>query len=480
MGCSRSESNPPEPPNIVLIVIDTLRADHLGCYGYFRDTSPNIDAFAQEAVFFEQAYAPMATTLPSHVSLFTGLYPLEHGTLANVGDGGKPFCSRPGARSVTQILQQNGYTTGAFVSSAPMKDVGGLNIGFQTYDQPNMAQRLAQRTTESALRWLDVYGKSPFFLFVHYFDPHSPYQPPRPYSGAFRSDSDLDAFLAERAIPDMVQPGLCRGGYPTHTRRVTDLYDGEIRYCDEHVGALLKALRDRGLWESSAIILMADHGEGLNQHEWPQHGRIWNEQAHIPLMIRFPGVTPRHFEPLVSVMDVFPTVLAHYNLPWGADFLEQARGVNVLAPGFVERSILTQRSGRDCGDIGGSLFALTTPDWRFHWTPEKESRLFNRQSDPFELRDSAPEASLTADQLRRQTEELVTELESSGIRLRVDVEEPLLDPRLRAEMAALGYSETDGPRSLGPTPASATRPAESQSASQPASRPESATSSEKP
>lgn len=469
MGCKNSDGTATKPPNIILIVIDTLRADHLGCYGYFRDTSPHIDAFAQESVFFEQVYAPMATTLPSHVSLFTGLYPLEHGTLANVGDGGIPFRSRPGVRSVAELLHENEYATGAFVSSTPMKDITGFNAGFTTYNQPNTALRNARRTTEAALRWLDVHGRSPFFLFVHYFDPHTPYQPPPPYNRMFTSDADLEAYLAERGIPDVIQPSLCRGERPTVTRRVTNLYDGEIRYCDEHVGALLNAIRERGLWDSSVIILTADHGEGLNQHEWPQHGRTWNEQAHVPLMIRFPNVAPSRFEPLVSLMDVFPTVLARYNLPWAETFVRQGSGVNVLSAEFKERPILTQRSGRECGEYGGSLFALTTPRWRFHYTPEKPALLFDRQADPHELRDESGNESLVTEQLRHETLSFVKRLETRGEKLRTETREPLLDEQLKAEMAALGYAYSDEEKTI-THPAATTAP-DSQPTSQPGRRP---------
>jgi arylsulfatase len=445
-GCRRGpdQTASAPPPNIIVIVIDTLRADHLGCHGYFRDTSPNINTFAAQALFFEQAYAPMATTLPSHTSLFTGLYPLEHGSLANVGDdGGRPFRSRPGARSIVELAQAQGYRTAAFVSGAPLKRVCGLNAGFETYDAPRPAVRKALMTTNAALAWLEQHAQERFFLFVHYFDPHVPYLPPPPYHAMFRADAELQRHLAERAVPDVVYPGLCRGRSPTVTRQAMNLYDGEVRFCDAQVGRLLDWLRQRGLWDRSVIILTADHGEGLNQHEWPQHGRTWNEQVHVPLMIRFPGARsdlPQRFKPLVSLVDVFPTVLGQLEVRWAQPFLEQARGVDVLAPGFEERAVLSQRSGRDCGEVGGPLYALTTPDWRYHFFSSQEELLFDRRADPHELRNAAADSPAQAQTLRQQTLRLVAELEQHGQRLMTEEPGPLqLDPQLRREMEALGY-----------------------------------------
>jgi len=474
-GCDRGAraTGKARPANIVLIVIDTLRADHLGCYGYFRDTSPNIDAFAGQAIFFEQAYAPMATTLPSHASLFTGLYPLEHGIQANVGDNGRRFRSQPGLRSIVEIMQANGYATAAFVSAAPLKRVCGLDAGFDTYVEPRTAQEDAGPTTDAALAWLDQHSDKRFFLFVHYFDPHVPYGPPPPYHSMFTADPQLRAFIAERQIPDVVQPGLCRGRVPTVTHVATNLYDGEIRYCDEHVGRLLDSLRQRGLWDSSVIIVTSDHGEGLNQHDWPQHGRTWNEQVHVPLMIRFPRADtalPKRFTPLVSLIDVFPTVLGQLRPHWAGEFLSQARGVDVLTAGFQERPVFAQRSARDCGESGGPLYALTSSQWRYHYTPDKPELLFDRHLDPHELHNAAGQFAAQTEQLRRQTLELVAALKRRGDSFGPDDAKPLeLDPQLQREMEALGYigSANDEEEEKPPTTKPAGQPGQPQPQPQP-------------
>jgi len=468
-GCQGRPRDPAAAPpvNIVLIVIDTLRADHLGCYGYFRDTSPSIDAFADEAILFEQAYAPMATTLPSHTSLFTGLYPLEHAIVANVGDGGQPFRSRAGLRAVAELARSDGCTTAAFVSATPLKSVCGLNAGFDVYDQPRAMLRKARETTDAALAWLSAHANARFFLFVHYFDPHVPYQPPPPYRALFQTDEELERHLVERHVPPVIHPSLCRGSVSTVTRQATNLYDGEIRFCDEHVGRLLEWLRQRELWDNSVIVVTADHGEGLNQHDWPQHGRTWNEQVHVPLLIRFPQSGrdwPRRFAPLVSLIDVFPTVLGQLDLSWAGAFFEQARGVDVLAPGFRERPLLAQRSARDCGEHGGPLYALTTRDWRYHYFEAGRELLFDRLADPHELQSVAITMPGRTEELRRQTLELVALLRESGKRLGAGKGGAVqLDPELQRQMEALGYlsgptdakqDDTSGSGALSP----ATRP----------------------
>ncbi len=470
-GCRRSEPGGAAAArpsaSIILIVIDTLRADHLGCYGYFRETSPRIDAFARQSVVFDRAYATMATTLPSHTSMLTGLYPLEHGVLANVGNGGAPFHPGPGLRSIVELARAAGYRTAAFVSCTPLKRVGGLDVGFETYDTPPGAERNARQTAGRAIEWIRQHAGAPLFLFVHFFDPHFPYRPPPKYANLFHTDEALRRFLAQREVPPIVQPGLCRGRVATVTAPAVNRYDGEIRFCDHHVGRLLDALRDAGLWETSVIVLAADHGEGLNQHHWPQHGRTWDEQVHVPLMIHFPasaGVAPRRVGSLVSLIDVFPTVLGHVESAWASGFLRQARGRNVLSPDFRPRPLLSQRSGRDCGEAGGPAFVLTTPRWRYHYVSERRGLLFERASDPFELHDVSPSAAEQAAALRRDLLDLVSALRRRGEALRGGVRQAApLDSKLMREMQALGYVGDEPEEAEAP----ASRPASVPAASRP-------------
>ena len=444
-GCTPGAPGPeatPSAPNILLITVDTLRADHLGCYGYFRDTSPSIDRLAAESVLFERAYAPMATTLPSHTSLLTGLNPLEHGVLANQEHGGDRFRSRPGARSVAEFLRDAGYATGAFVSAAPIKRTSGIAAGFETFTEPSTASCRAEPTVDAALEWIGAHAGRRMFAWVHVYDPHWPRTPPPPYLERYRDEPALDAFLAERRIPAAVAEAACK--LATETRPATNAYDGAIRYVDDQVDRLLGAFRDRGLLERTIVVFTADHGEGLNQHEWPAHGRIHEEQLRVPLLIRFPAPVPgrpARFSAVTSLLDVFPTILAGLELPATRGFLEQASGVNVLAPDFRERPVLAQRTGRDCGDDTGPMYAWIGPRWKLLHQPKIGDRLHDLAADPHELSDRIDSHGEVVAALRGELLAALRREVARGDALddgEGGDDEPL-DPRIREELDSLGY-----------------------------------------
>ena len=263
--------------NIIVITIDTLRADHLGCYGYFRDTSPNIDQFAQDAVLFENAFTTMSTTLPAHLSLMTSTYPPAHGVKGNMDIWKRPFAGSDGITTLAQAMQLLGHETAAFVSATPLKPHSGIQVGFDTYDVPNRTERRAAATNRQVFDWLDQTREKPFFLWIHYFDPHAPYRPPSPYKASFATDPRQQEYLSSIDVSLAKFPRL----HATH-----NAYDGEIRYTDQHIRNLVDRVREQGLWENSTIVLTADHGEALGQHAWLDHGRIYNEQLHIPLLIK--------------------------------------------------------------------------------------------------------------------------------------------------------------------------------------------------
>jgi arylsulfatase A-like enzyme len=423
----------------VVITIDTLRADHLGCYGYFRPTSPNIDRLAADAVLFESAFAPAATTLPSHTSLFTGLSPLEHRVLANLGVSGKPFVWNPAMRTLAQLAKEAGFVTAAFVSAAPLKRHAGLAAGFDVYDEPLATERTADQTLRVAARWLARTNERPIFLWVHFYDPHRPLDPP-PGHAVFSADADLERYLAERHVP----ASASMEGKPYRAREDIDRYDGEIRYVDDRVGALLLALRDDGLYENSVIVLTSDHGEGLNQHGWPGHGGTHAEQLHVPLVIRFPD--PRRnrigrVPALISTMDILPTALPGVDLALARSFAAQASGSDVLAEEFQPRPVLSRRTVRPGREDAGPLYALTTPEWRLLHEPNQADQLFDRARDTFELHDQAGARPEVAEALRREAATLIRAYGSRAAQLGAsDAAAPApLDPERLRELEALGY-----------------------------------------
>jgi arylsulfatase A-like enzyme len=432
---------PPGLPNVVFVTLDTTRADHLGLYGYYRDTSPELDAFSRETIVFDRVVAPMATTLPTHLALFTATHPLEHGVLANAHQGGRRFVLAPGLRTLAEVARDAGYRTAAFVSSAPLKRNSGAEHGFDTYEQPegNKLARHGHITTDAALAWLSDTPRGPFLLWVHYFDAHWPFTPPRSTAALFRTDAGAEAWLAERRVPrraDRTGIGM------EDSRKVLNLYDAELRFQDQQLGRLLAALEARPDWPHTAVVILGDHGEGLSQHGHPAHGGTWNEQLSVPLLMRIPGQTPHRESRLLSVEDVVPTFLGLLRVPELQGILAQASGRDRLSDDS-EWQVLSQDSGRFRADPG-YRYALTTPRWKYFRIedpdgPTREA-LYDLETDPFELDDVAGEQpGVLAEMRERLAAELAARL-ARGRELRPE-ELPAgpPDPGLLEQLRELGY-----------------------------------------
>lgn len=367
-----------QPPPIVLVSIDTLRRDHLGCYGYFRDTTPVLDGLAQEGVLYERALASMASTFPSHLTMLTGLYPFQHGLTSNRAAARQPFRSVPGCGSVVRELVALGWETAAFTSSVVLNPRTGIDDGFQTYEAPafGMPPFPAGQTTARALEWLDARSTGePFFLFVHYFDVHEPNEPPPPFDTLFRTDAELEAWIDRCGITGGVdvgasvakrffgadvtvgpeaeeEDGPAEGAETFHFDRaaVADLfnrYDGSLRYVDAQIGRLVQRLEEKGLWDEVIFVFVADHGQSLGERDLFGHGRIWDVNTFVPWIVHFPeGLVeqPQRFAPLVSLVDLLPTVLARFEEPRLDDFRAQLEGLDTLSGAFPSRAALTQEA----------------------------------------------------------------------------------------------------------------------------------------
>jgi arylsulfatase A-like enzyme len=293
--------------------MDTTRADRLGLYGYEAGTSPHLDRFAREASVFTHAVSQAAVTPVSHASIFTGLNPYRHGL--RVMHGRSENRLDPGQETLAEILHEAGYATAAFVSAFPVTDYFGLAQGFEVFDDDfagasptaevvgdggtistGTVQRHAGETTDRALAWLRG-GRgeaAPFFLWLHYFDPHD--------------DKVVPPGDAHEAPPP--------GGFRDR-QALAALYDVEIRYMDSQIGRVFDALRADGLWDDSVVVVTSDHGEGLGDHDWWSHGILYQEQIRVPLLIRAPAVPePRRIPALVRSVDIAPTVLDLVGIPW--------------------------------------------------------------------------------------------------------------------------------------------------------------------
>ncbi len=362
-GCAPAES----PPSIVVVVIDTLRADHLGLYGYEeRPTSPNLDQRAASAAVFERAYTTAPWTLPAFGSLFTGQLPTRHGAgviledVARVMEHGnlrelverrdKTFFQLDASLpTLASMLSEAGYHTGAIVNNAFLSPEFGLDRGFSTYDYGRLSPaRDAETATDLALAWLDTHdaerADAPFMLLVHYFDPHIPYTAPEPFQGRFSGRYLGDEFTLpfndmsrlRYPIRDRVE------GWERYAALETALYDEVIAYTDDELERLLEALDRRGFRDNGLLVVTSDHGEEFHDHEWVEHGHtVYEELIHVPLLVWGRGVEAGRYEVPVSIVDVMPTLLAAAGVVSDAEFAGVSLGqVMAEGPATSRQSIL--------------------------------------------------------------------------------------------------------------------------------------------
>jgi len=437
-GCARGGG---EPRLLLLLSVDTLRADRLGAYGSERGLTPHLDALAAESERFEAAYAPTSHTLPSVAALLTGRLPLEIGVVNNLSR------LADGVPTLAGELAAQGFRTGAVVSNWVLRRDAGLDAGFAVYDDAlpqqesarPVPERIAADTTRAALALVRECGADTAprcFVWVHYQDPHGPYAPP---SGRER------LLERERREPDgtrqlPVLPGpFGAGGIPSYQavegqHEVAFYragYDAEVAYLDEQIGALLDGLREAGLWERSAVVFTADHGESLGEGDlWFGHGEDLSEVlVRVPLLLRVPGRPPRSRTDVASLVDVRRTLLALAGVP-APDAAE--RGRDLLAPGAEQTA-----SRPLLATLGGSAVArYGIVDGEFKYVVEERDgawrgRLHPRGDDALDL--SAPAPHVAA-RLRGELEALLQSLPEPRAAAAQS-----LDEADRARLRALGY-----------------------------------------
>jgi arylsulfatase A-like enzyme len=290
-------------PNIVLYLVDTLRADHVGCYGYDKPTTPRLDEFAADATLFTRMQAQSSWTKTSVASIVSGELPRTHGVLSFEDVLDSPY-------SLAEMLREHGYATGGFNTNSWVTKEFGYARGYDHYD--TQSGQPSAEVNVRVLKWLDSLStENPFFLYVHTLDPHDPYNPPDEYRKAL--GPDVDPQLGPRTLK--VLRSIKRRETSPSPQLIADLsalYDGEIASNDNSFGLLLKALKERGLYEDTLIIFVSDHGEEFGEHGWWQHGAsLYNEVLNVPLVIRFPDSLGRgrSVKKLVSHVDILPTVL---------------------------------------------------------------------------------------------------------------------------------------------------------------------------
>jgi len=307
---------PPSPPgNVLLVIIDTARADHLSAFGYVRHTTPNLDRLAAEGQRFDEAWSQSPWTLPSVATILTGQPPHVHGATRGAR-GIHPI--RDGVDPLAQRLRAVGYATAAFINvlwCAP--EVSRLDRGFDMYDyretdESNLGHRDAAETTDAALAWLDRAGDDPFFIVTHYFDPHLTYDPPAPYDTMFERGPGprVPQGFGSASQVFAVRDGTIRLA-PGQRESLIARYDGEIRFTDEQFGRLREGLEQRGRWDDTLVIVVADHGEEFWDHGGFEHGHSHHrELLRSPLIVRRPGgPSGQTVDDRVRQIDIVPTIL---------------------------------------------------------------------------------------------------------------------------------------------------------------------------
>ena len=294
-------------PNIVLIVIDALRADHLGCYGYGRPTSPTIDALAAKGVLFETAITQAPWTKSSFSSFLTSRYPFQHGV--------EDWAAVMPESIVTlqEVLSGRGYSTVCVINMLGMGGRFGVLKGFDELSESGKASRDAETATDDAIEYLRN-TKEPFFMMLHYFDVHQPYEPTPDYVDLISIDTDLDPF-AGRGMWRRRKDGLPP---PNAVEKTKLLYDGCIRYVDDSLARFLDVLEDLDIAENTVIMVTADHGEAFWEHGVDTHGStVYDEVLRVPLIVVWPGrfKTPRRVATQVRLIDLMPTVLEMTGTP---------------------------------------------------------------------------------------------------------------------------------------------------------------------
>jgi arylsulfatase A-like enzyme/Flp pilus assembly protein TadD len=399
--------------NVVFITIDTLRADHLGCYGYKQIQTPNIDALAAQGARFERAYTPVPVTLPAHTAIFTGTYP----TLSGMHDfsGNKLSASQT---TLASVLKQNGYATAAVIGSAVLDSRFGLNQGFDFYydhfdfnrlQESNLQEmeRPGNVVADIALDWLGKNYKTSFFLWMHLYDPHYPYRPPAPYDEQYKD-----------------RP-----------------YDGEIAFADSQVARLIAFLKAKGLFENTLIVLTGDHGESLGEHGEKFHGFfVYNATLHVPVIIHLPGNNTAKVIPnLVSLTDLMPTVLQSLKI----DIPSQVQGRSLLPlmtpkKDDASRSLYAETFLPRIHFNWSELRSVETEKYQFIQAPKPE--LYDLTIDPGETHNLYSDKKAVADELHARLNDLIHQY-SADHEL---ADKSGLDPALMERLKSLGYAGFSG------------------------------------
>jgi arylsulfatase A-like enzyme len=452
-AASAASANPVPHPrlNVLLITIDALRADHLGAYGYPRPTSPNIDRLARESVRFDRAVSQWPLTSPSFAALMSGTYAHTNGLMRTTA---QRMPDRP--LMLAELFQAGGYSTRAAVGNVNLARVFNFDQGFDTYRElwREEDQQQTRAMTRNGLELLgDASQSRPFFVWLHFFDPHARYLPPKPFDGMFVKDSHFDPSWR---VPLYSERRRNVGGIAANVNLGTEdrvayyvaQYDAEIRYVDEQVGILLKALEDRGLAKNTVVVLTSDHGESLGDHNYFfDHGRFpYDDCVHVPMIVRAPGIgrPGQVVSSPVQLIDLVPTLLDLTGLPPNPN--AEGKSLRRLLAGERPGGSRWAYAFTESGYAQNYQRSITSEHYKLVYVPDAKDRrfmkgseleLYDLKADPKETKNVIGELPEVADHLKK---ELWSWMAKSGAAGAIPAA-VRLDHGTEAQLRSLGYIE---------------------------------------
>jgi arylsulfatase len=421
---------PNRRPNIILVLVDALRADHMGIYGYERNTTPVLDRFARENVLFTRAVSASNWTPVSIASMFTGLYATSHGMVPSTREKhtARLLSVRLSQKfdTLAEILKRGGYQTAAVITNPWLKAEFGFAQGFDVYTYMSMTPGFANTVTESATRILAKLQKekAPFFLYLHYMDPHKPYELIRPYSRLF-------------------QEPLRNSRYSADFEKRLSLYDGEIRFTDMKIGKFFKELRRRNLYKDAFIIVIADHGEQFRERGYNGHGdRLYAEETHIPLIMKS-GDSPHAVRETVSNIDIYPTIIdaAHIAIPAdtlavslhdGRRLRKRSGVISESSLNYYHKAFVTGEGKKIIMDFG-SPYRQEDQDLERTMAAARVEGVFDLERDPLEQAPLKDER--LANDLRKELETILR----LALRQRKGPQKGRIPGKTLEELKSLGY-----------------------------------------
>lgn len=435
------------PSNVILLSIDTLRRDHLPFYGYERNTAPNLQRLSDEGVTFHNAVSAHTNTAPSHATMLTGLYAETHGILTNGGS------LRDDVPTLPEILRKHGYQAAAFVSAYTLGKHTNLQRGFSPYNikLEKRRRRPARKTYTAARSWIEKRARAgqPFFLFLHFFDPHNPYDPPGKFAKMFRNDHERFAGV----FPSRDRRKFRKSGSPELFQDLIARYDGEIAYTDSEVGRLLEQLESLDIADNTLLIFVSDHGETLLERKWIfDHGcRVYDEQIMVPMVIRFSDNSHagKRIEAQVSLVDLMPTILDALDIPLSGTLagqsllplLERDDGIDENRPAFSNARLERRRVGHIRQRLTNKralISSIRLPAVKLIEYPTRDGgwyqELFDLETDARETKNISGEKPDVVAQLHFQLEAWRKETRLGDAAEQID-----LSPEVEAALRELGY-----------------------------------------